>query len=287
MSIEFKGVKDWQPDRPASKGASAYREAVVNAGWHIQNISGLIALIQNLVHGGDVVVDFGAGTGASALYILKQIHKKFTLILVDNSASWLGKSYELLHHLPNVQFRLEGKRDNRFDTLDEVLGSRTVDHVISANTVHLIPNIEENFTGVANALKKGGYFTFQSGNILNPDRKPDLLMIDDTVRQVHDIAVKLIRVMPEYKTYKIDLSAKIKADTAQRQFVFPPPRKIDFYFNALDKVGFIDIKVKYRRIKVEYIDWLNFLRVRRLQAGILPEVGGKRLRGKRKGTGIT
>ena len=36
--------ENWKPDRPVSKGASAYHGAVVNTSWHKENIKELINL---------------------------------------------------------------------------------------------------------------------------------------------------------------------------------------------------------------------------------------------------
>src|SRR5687768_5963203 len=94
----------WKPDRPTSKGASAYHDAVVNASWHVDNIQELIHIFSKNIKNGDLVVDFGAGTGASAVYFLKKIKKNFELWLVDNSPSWLGKAYDILHTNRHVSF---------------------------------------------------------------------------------------------------------------------------------------------------------------------------------------
>ena len=39
-------IKTWRPDRPTSRGAAAYHDAVVKAFWHIENIDGLVKIIQ-------------------------------------------------------------------------------------------------------------------------------------------------------------------------------------------------------------------------------------------------
>ena len=43
----------------------------------------------------------------------------------------------------------------------------------------------------------------------------------------------------------------------------------------LKNAGFDYEEPQYKLIKISYKDWLDFLRVKRLQAGILPEIGGK------------
>lgn len=271
----FTKHKTWRPIKPASKGATAYHDAVINASWHIDNIKGLTKNVQHKIRNGDIVVDFGAGTGSSALLLLKDIKKKFDLLLVDNSASWLGKAHEFLHTHPRVTFVHLAKNSARYATLDETIGKEIADCVLSANTFHLVPTLKETFGGIYQALKPDGTFTFQSGNIIRSGRKKGILMIDDTVNQIHDIALQIIKTCAMFKTYRKDLDRRTKEQISQRKFVFPPHRHIDEYIKNLKIVGFGNIKVSHKLIKVNYTDWLNFLRVRRLQAGIVPEIGGR------------
>ena len=265
----------WVPDRPTSRGATAYHEAVVDSSWHKNNVGGLIDLVKNTIKDDEIVVDFGAGTGASAIYLLKKIKKNYSLWLVDNSPSWLGKAYDILHLDKRVSFIRLGKTGDRYFALNEAMGDDSVNHVVSANTVHLIPDIKDAFRSMYKALIKGGTFVFQSGNMLRLSRESGILTIDDSVNQVHDLALEMIRSDERFARYRHDLKKRIERESWQRKFVFPTPRPIDFYIEALKAHGFKNIKVTHKRIKVLYADWLNFLRVRRLQAGILPEVGGK------------
>ena len=265
----------WSPDRPTSQGATAYHNAVVHASWHKDNINGLIEIVKENIKPNDVVIDFGAGTGASTVYLLKSLKPTYSVLLMDNSASWLGKAYETLHMHKHVAFYMLEKKGDGFMTPDDVLGKNAVDHVISANTVHLIPHIEDTFKGIYAVLKRGGSFSFQSGNILRKDKEVGVLMIDDTVKEIHDIALKIIRTDKTFRQYKQNLDARITAQAGQRKIVFPNPRLVEYYVKILKSVGFKNTNVTYKKIQVKYDDWMEFVRVRRLQAGILPEVGGK------------
>ena len=265
----------WSPTRPTSTGATAYHDAVVNTSWHKKNINGLIKIAKEKIKSNDIIVDFGAGTGASAIYVLKHLEDGVKLFLVDNSPSWLGKAHEILHENKSVAFFLLGKKENRYMTLDEVIGKNTADHIISVNTVHLIPTIDETFNGIYGALKKGGTFIFQSGNIAHTKKEDGILMIDDSIDSIHDRGIEIIRTDKRFAPYKKGLDKRIAEEDSQRKFIFPTPRPIEFYLQVLKSVGFENITMTRKRIKVRYEDWLNFLKVRRLQAGILPEVGGK------------
>lgn len=267
--------KPWQPDRPVSRGATAYHDAVLNAPYYIENLDEMAELIKSKIKDNEVVVDFGAGTGVSALRLLKKLSANFRLLLVDNSAAWLGKAYEVLNSNPNVDFYLLQKNDDRYATLAETIGLQAAHHVICANTIHLIPNVKETLEGINLAMKPKGTFTFQSGNIARPGRKEGVIMVDDTIIRVHDISLSLIRNDKRFSKYADGLERHIKLESSQRKFVFPDPRPEEFYLNALKSAGFRHEKSHYKLINIPYKDWLDFLRVKRLQAGILPEIGGK------------
>lgn len=268
-------IKPWRPDKPTSKGATAFHEAVFNSSWLKDILHELVAIVKPKIKKGDIVVDFGAGTGTSSILLLKYLEQEINLWLVDNSQSWLGKAYELLKVFPNVEYFILEKRGNTYATLSETVGNEVVDHVISANTVHLIHDINEVFSGISLALKKGGTFTFQTGNFLRKNRPEGALMIDDTVKTVHDIAIDIVRTDPRFAIYRKGLNERIGIEEPQRKFVFPEPMDIKFYLDALKESGFEFQTPLYSPVKVMYSDWLNFLRVKRLQAGVLPEIGGR------------
>ena len=268
-------IKHWRPDKPASKGATAFHEAVANSTWIKDIIYELVGIISPKIKNEDIVVDFGAGTGTSAMLMLKYLEQKINLWLVDNSHSWLTKAYEILNKNSNVEYFILEKKDEGYATLAETVGNGVVDHVISANTVHLIHDIKETFTGISLALKNSGTFTFQTGNFIRKGRPEGALMIEDTVKTVHDIAIETVRTNPEFAAYRKGLDKRIGEEAQQRKFVFPDPRHIEFYLDILKRTGFSHQEPVYTPVKVMYNDWLNFLRVRRLQAGILPEIGGK------------
>lgn len=269
------GYPAWKPSKPPSRGAVAYHSAVIRASWHRDNIREMIRLVKRSIGDNHIVVDFGAGTGSSATLILRDMPRTCSLYLVDNSQSWLGHAYQLLHVNPNVTCLLLEKGEERYQTLDELMGSSAVHHVLSANTVHLIPNVDQVFIGIYRALKAHGTFTFQSGNIKRQKREKGILMIDDSIDRVHDAALTIIKTDKQYARYRKDLNERIKETRLQRKFVFPDPRPVDFYVRQLNDIGFRNVQTVQKKITVHYKDWLDFLRVRRLQAGILPEIGGK------------
>lgn len=275
MSNLSDHFKPWHPDRPISKGATAYHDAVVNAPYYVENLNELIKEVSQNIKENEIVVDFGAGTGVSAIHLLEKLKFDINLWLVDNSAAWLGKAHEIFSSNPKTQCFLLQKIGDRYATLAETVGEGVADYVMSANTFHLVPDLVETFKGIHAALKPKGIFSFQSGNILRDDRENGILMIDDTIKRVHEIALEIVRKDKNFAAYAEDMDKNIEREQNQRKFVFPDPRPADFYLKALEASGFRSCKVSFKLIKIAYSDWLNFLRVKRLQAGILPEIGGK------------
>lgn len=275
MAIISTQLNRWLPSKPASKGASSYHDAVSNANYYIEGMDELIKIIRPRIKDNDVVIDFGAGTGASALHLVKKIKTNIRLWLVDNSAAWLAKAHEIFKNNPNIEYFLLEKTKDRYATLAETIGEGLADYVISANTLHLIPNLEDTFKGINSALKAGGIFTFQSGNITRSDRESGILLIDDTIRKIHEIALDIIRTEEKFCEYSKDLGRRMELEEGQRKFMFPDPRPLKTYLDALKSAGFECEKPHHKLIKIAYKDWLEFLRVKRLQAGILPEIGGR------------
>ena len=275
MAVISAQLNRWIPSKPASRGAGSYHDAVCNANYYTDGLNELIKIISPRIKNNDIVIDFGAGTGSSALHLLKGIKARFNLWLVDNSAAWLAKAYEIFKGNENVGYFLLEKIKDRYSTLAETVGEGQANHIISANTLHLIPNLEYTFKGINAALKAGGTFTFQSGNIMRNDRKAGILLIDDTIKRVHEISLKIVQTNKKFARYRKDLARRIELEESQRKFMFPDPRPLETYLEALKAAGFECERPHYKLIKIVYKDWLEFLRVKRLQAGILPEIGGR------------
>jgi len=267
--------KSWKPNKPSSLGANMYHEAVVNTSWYNNNLKKLVEIVKIKINKDSIIVDFGAGTGISALFLLQHLKQKFNMFLVDNSPSWLSKAYEILKDRSRLDFFILEKKDKNYATLADTIGENKADMVISANTIHLIPNLEITFKGIYNALKHKGYFIMQSGNILRKKRDHDTLMIDQTVEEVHELALNIIRKNKDFIKYSNGLEKRIKEEEKQRKLIFPEPRSVNHYKTTLKQVGFKRIKIETKLIKVKYHDWLNFLTIKRIQAGILPEIGGR------------
>lgn len=265
----------WKPKKKGSDGARMYHNAVIKAEWNLDNLEILAQIFDRLDKEKKVIIDFGAGTGASSVYLKEHIKSTSELCLVDNSPSWLTVAYELLGECENVKFHIIGKQGEDYETLSDVIGNKVADVVVSANTFHLILDINSAISGIYDALRPEGYFLFQSGNIIREDRNEDLLMIDSTIEEIHTIAIDIIKNEDQFKEYRQDIDEQISQELGQRKMIFPTPRPISQYISAMEGVGFKNIDVTYKKIYVKYEEWKIFLGVNRIQAGILPEVGGR------------
>jgi SAM-dependent methyltransferase len=276
--MEGKQLEDpisWEPDQPASRGATEYHNAVIGAPYYIESLGEFGNFAKNKIKENDLVIDFGAGTGVSTLELLKKINLHFKVWLIDNSASWLGKAYELFKGNPNIKCFLLQKKENRYSTLAETIGKERANDVISANTMHLIPNLKDTFKGIYDSLKPDGNFIFQSSNIDREDREKGVMMIDNCINRVHELSLEIIRTEKKFEKYKMDLDKRIEIAKALRKFIFPDARMLEVYIEYLKEVGFKKPYSYYKAFKVKYADFLKFLKVKALQVGILPEVGGK------------
>ena len=87
-----------------------------------------------------LVVDYGSGTGGSAIELLKEVEKRgieINLVLIDPLVSWFSKARDLLKGRPNVHFELsiEKEMENAsFRDLRDILGGRKADVIISSST---------------------------------------------------------------------------------------------------------------------------------------------------------
>ncbi|MFA6281848.1 MAG: methyltransferase domain-containing protein [Candidatus Omnitrophota bacterium] len=252
-----------------------YHNAVVNTSWYNDNLEYLTDMVKDIVKTNDIIVDFGAGTGVSSLVLLNSRIKDYKIFLVDNSPSWLSKAYEILKDRPNVDFFILEKKDGNYSTLAQTIGNGKANIVISANTFHLVPDLNVAFKGIYDSLQKKSTFIMQSGNITRKGRAAEVLMIDDTVEKIHNLAVDILKTDKKYSIYAKNLNKLIEEGYAQRKMIFPDPRPVEIYINALELSGFRCDGYTYKEVKVKYTDWKNFLKVKRIQAGILPEIGGK------------
>ena len=95
----------WAPEDLSSEDiedGEAYHRALYHSGevsapssWHRESVGPLIDLALPHITHGSVVVDYGTGTGASAIELLKKLDGeeiRVNMILVDPLVSWFSKA---------------------------------------------------------------------------------------------------------------------------------------------------------------------------------------------------
>ena len=223
-----------------------YLDGDVNrpAGWHRDSVAHLLELAMPHIKQGSLVVDYGAGTGGSAIELLKltdAANLSIELVLVDPLVSWFGKARELLGHRNDVHFVFsmftseEGKP--AFHRLEEMLDGRKVDVIISSSTLHLVPTKALPDLGVqfAGSLAEGGVFVWDSGDV-------DSNMLPANASLLHD-PYRAVREHLRDDSARQALLAEmgeIDAHQAERRVdrIFPEPFSIDVMLDAFEAAGF-------------------------------------------------
>ena len=146
----------WEPERISENeiaDGEAHHRALYNNGdigrpasWHRESAGRLVQLAIPHIKDGSLVVDYGSGTGESAIELLKEVENRgieIDLVLIDPLVSWFSKARDLLNCRPNVHFELSIEEDDSgrssFRKLDSILGGRKADIIISSSTINLIP----------------------------------------------------------------------------------------------------------------------------------------------------
>ena len=214
------------------------------AGWHRDSVGHLLDLALPHITEGALVVDYGSGTGGSAIELLRVLDERGTsieLVLVDPLVSWFAKARDLLGHRNDVHFELSISQDESgktvFRELDEMLAGRKADVIISSSTLHLIP--EKELAGLsrqfAGCLVPGGVFVWDSGDVESGMRPPSAACLHDPYR--------LVRECLRDDVSRQAMLAKMREEDAARaerrvDRIFPIPFTIDLIQDALADAGF-------------------------------------------------
>ena len=244
----------WEPDGLSESeiaDGEAYHRALYHngdldrpAGWHIDSVSKLISLAVPHIEEGSIVVDYGSGTGGSAMELLKILDERgvrVELILVDPLQSWFGKAREILEHRDDVHLELSLERGEdgktRFRKLDEILSGRKADVIISSSTLHLIPEKKiGSLTGeFQQSLSEGGVFVWNSGDIECDFRPGNSARLHDPYRAVREILRK-----DERRVEILEKMGDGVAETEESRLdkIFPIPYSLDVIIEALIEAGF-------------------------------------------------
>jgi len=286
----------WEPERLSDAEVAdgeAYHRALYYNGdtnrpvnWHKNSVEKLIEVARPHIVDGSLVVDYGCGTGGSAIELLKSLDKqgvKIELVLIDPLVSWFSKARELLGGRDDVHFELSIESDSSgrtsFRRLEDILGERKADVIISSSTLHLIPakKIGDLVCQFAGSLDEGGAFIWDSGDI-ESDFRPDYsALLHDPYRAVRE----LLRD-DEGRSARLSKMAGDEIDRHERRLdkIFPSPFSIEVILEALKDAGFSS------DISEEVVDFSNEDAERFVLVPRLAEIAAPLLQGEERENAI-
>ena len=250
------------------------------AGWHRDSVKHLLHLALPHIREGSVVVDYGAGTGGSAIELLKELDERdisVELVLVDPLESWFGKAREILEERDDVHFELSIVENDSgrtvFRELDEILGGRKADVIISSSTLHLVPirALEDLAKQFADSLVSGGVFVWDSGDVESALRPKSAACLHDPYRAVREH----LRDDEARQALLAEMEAEDAARAERRvDRIFPIPFSIEILMRAISSAGLMS------RISDHVVDFSNedaerFILVPRLAEIAAPLIEGE------------
>jgi SAM-dependent methyltransferase len=242
-------------------------DTVENHGWY-ENLDLIVEQLAGDLKPGDVLIDYSGGTGILLDRLrLRIFDRQVGMVIVDSSPKFLRVALDRFRHDERVAFRRLRylKEERRLQYVDEVLGEalarRPARVLASTNAIHLYDDLEDTVRSWARVLAPGGIVRINSGNLRNPRAGENEWIIDETVYVVHEVAAGLVRTDPRYKPYRTVLedAERLRPYLEWRDRVFPAPRPLEFYLDALRSTGFAIEGVSERTIEASVQEWYEFL----------------------------
>ncbi len=253
--------ESWKPDGLSTaeiEDGEAYhsvlyhdRNGIYPRNWHAHCIEPLINPIIPLLEDGMTILDYGSGTGGSALELLRTAERKgvsIRIVMVDALPSWFSKSHNLFGNLENVRLYIstiaDGNGGVRFRPLQQIIGGNKVDMVVSASTLHLIPPQARPtaFEQISEVLSIGGVFAWSSGD-LSPDNGKQENLLHDPFRETG----KLILEDPEY----LDLLGRRSKIIQNADSIYPGPNAAHFVIREIAESGlFGNVEIVHQKISL-------------------------------------
>ena len=280
----------WTPGKLTEEeiaDGEAYHRALYHSGdinqpanWHKESVDPLIEKAMENISQGSLVVDYGTGTGGSAIELLKKLdHSGMTidLLLIDPLVSWFAKAREILGDREGVQFELSISKDEsgqiRFRRLEEMMGGRKADVIISSSTLHLVPakamgDLAIQFAG---SLSDDGVLIWDSGDLESDFRPINSSLLHDPYRAVRDIL--------RDNRQRIEILSRLSNEESNKSEkrldrIFPLPFPVEVIIDSMREAGF-NTEISEKVVKFENDDAERFVLVPRLAEIAAPLIKGK------------
>ncbi len=241
-----EGLSDYEIEDGESYHRALYHDGEIEkpAEWHKESIGKLVELSLPHIGQGSLVVDYGSGTGGSAIELLKALDDKgisIELVMVDPLVSWFAKARELLGARDDVHFELSIEQNDAgrtsFRRLEDMLNGRKADVIISSSTLHLVPAraMSDLARQFSESLAPGGVFVWDSGDFESGFRPRNSALLHDPYRAVREILRD-----DEARKRLLSMMAKGDADRSERRLdrIFPLPFPVEVILDAMSEAGF-------------------------------------------------
>jgi len=280
----------WSPGKISEKeiaDGEAYHRALYHSGdinqptkWHQESSYPLIKEAMDNISEGSLVVDYGTGTGGSAIELLKKLDEKgvtIDLVLIDPLVSWFAKAREILGNREGVHFELSIRKNESgqisFRRLEEMLDGRQADVIISSSTLHLVPPkaMDDLAIQFANSLSDEGVLIWDSGDLESDFRPKNSTLLHEPYRAVREIL--------RNNSQRVDILSKLsneEADKSEKRLdrIFPLPFSVEVIIDSMKEAGFTS-QISEKVVEFENDDAERFVLVPRLAEIAAPLVVGE------------
>ena len=279
---EPSGLSDAEVEDGEAYHRALYHSGDINqpANWHKESVEPLIEEAMENISEGSLVVDYGTGTGGSAIELLKKLDEKgvtIDLVLIDPLVSWFAKAREILGDRDGVQFELSISEDEAgqitFRRLEEMLEGRKADVIISSSTLHLVPAkaMDDLAIQFASSLSDDGVLIWDSGDLESDFRPINSALLHDPYRAVREIL--------RDNSQRIEIMSRLSNEEANKSEkrldrIFPLPFPVEVIIDSMRDAGFTT-QISEKIVEFEKEDAERFVLVPRLAEIASPLMKGK------------
>ena len=280
---EPSGLSDVEVEDGEAYHRALYHSGDINqpANWHKESVEPLIEEAMENISEGSLVVDYGTGTGGSAIELLKKLDEEgvtIDLVLIDPLVSWFAKAREILGHREGVQFELSISEDETgqitFRRLEEMLEGRKADVIISSSTLHLVPAkaMDELAIQFASSLSDDGVLIWDSGDLESDFRPINSALLHDPYRAVREIL--------RDNSQRIEIMSRLSNEEANKSEkrldrIFPLPFPVEVIIDSMRDAGFTT-QISEKIVEFEKDDAERFVLVPRLAEIAAPLMKGEK-----------